>query len=105
MVDGDRYVTVSACMAHSCDDKALIWTDAKDRVGLFALSPAENVRSLGASPFAIGSRIAAPGGVSAAFWQSFKRWRLKADADGKHASGCITFVALDGTVTTVTAPQ
>ena len=36
LIDEDRFVTISACVAHYCLDKAFVWIDVKDNAGVAA---------------------------------------------------------------------
>jgi hypothetical protein len=96
LVDEGRYVTVSACMPHSRGDKAMLWADTKDKVALFALNDATQIKGLGNCDFGAGSRFVAAEQVPAKFWEALKRWQKLPPG------ACVSFVALDGTVTKLT---
>jgi hypothetical protein len=104
----DRYVVLAACRAHSCGDKALVWTDTQSGLGVFAINDADYVLATKCS-LAIGSRQVTRKDLPHEFWESFSKWK-KLIGDSEHSAAqkegaCAVFVDANGKVDNINLPN
>ncbi len=77
IVTDDRYVTISACVAHACPIKGFFWIDTTTGVGLGAV--AQNWQFLGPHSLQFGSNGIAAARVPAVARQALIEWLAKND--------------------------
>ncbi|MGZ3696061.1 MAG: hypothetical protein ACXWQO_18565 [Bdellovibrionota bacterium] len=76
----NRYVTVSGCRPHSCEDKALLWVDVEKKKSVFATN---DYKPPGTDKFcfAIGSRTLDEKSLPKEFWERFHYLKVNTTAD------------------------
>jgi len=107
-VEVNRYVTLSGCRRHLCEQKILLWVDTKENNGMIAMNSSLATELSGResdSPckFLVASRNYTSDHVPSQFWTAFQKW--DAAEDNIDEDSCVDFVSADGSSEPVKLPN
>jgi hypothetical protein len=98
-VSQNRYVMLSACMAHNCEEKGMLWVDTTAKIGIFALNNTP-IKTTDANCYSLGSRNITAKKIPDEFWKAFLNWEAAPVSD----DNCGTFIDASGKTEEISLP-
>jgi hypothetical protein len=86
-ISKNRYVMLSACMAHNCQEKGMLWVDTTAKIGIFALNTSP-IKTPDTNCYFLGSRNITAKTIPDEFWNAFLNWEAAPVSD----DNCGTFI-------------
>lgn len=90
-IKNNRYVTLSACRAHSCEEKGLLWIDTKRNAAVFAINNNPVNIDQGECALITGSKMFGPDAIPDQFWTALDLWEAASSE-----MSCIVFIDRNG---------